>query len=415
MERYFNRLRTAMVGRERIQDLLANIEQRKLSGTLAANQYDLLKSDYQKKMAEAVSEIAAVKSEVRSILQTLRDRMSTVTSDLEQVRARYEAGEFSLGQYQRTEKKLLVSLDEVRREIPRLQALMDVKTSNQLAASGTAGKPVLPRWAIISLSVLGAVIIIAGAGFAAYKFILEPGGFKLPWMQAATENATIKPPVTDNGTGRPPVSDNVTVQPGASDNVTPGPGVSSDNGTSSRSHWNAVVAGVQKALVTVKYPDIVITGVFVSGDGKILTTRRVVRQKMMVNVETSDRVAHRAEIITHQGDLTLLKMQTDNVTVQAAEIDDISPVKEGDMVALVPYGGCPGGKTIPALGTVEKINGDGTFDINVEETLACYSGAAVVKENGKLVAMVVGPAMQAGKKSGVFAVLLTDIRASIVR
>ena len=402
MESYRNRLKVAMLAREKTQELLSNIEQRKQSGTLATDQYDILKADYQKKMAAAVSEISAVKGDIKAMLQNLRDRMDTLNRELEELRARHDAGEFSLGRYQKSEKKILLQINEIKREIPGLQLMADMKSSSQLPASYPGAKPAFPRWGIIVLSVLVAVVVIAGAGFAAYKLLLEPKGYRIPGLSVATDNITPRPGASDNTTGKPAGSDNMTL----------GAGTSSENATASQIKWAEVIAAVEKSTVAVTLSDTTASGVVVGNNGSILTSRHNIKPKASVIVETQDRIQHRAKVIDNYTELSLVKTISDNITAAVIKMGDSSLVKEGDEVAIVSCSACFKSSAAARVSSIVKITGDGTLHIGMD-FVPCYAGGAIINKDGELVALVIGSVELDGGRKGMFAVPINPVKELI--
>jgi len=166
MDKTRRELYDALLAKERTQELLVNLEQKKQSAVVTADQYELLKSDYQQRMAASVAAITIIKRELKSRLRTRQEKLNVLTSELQQMRARHDAGECSMGIFQKSERRLLPELHELKRQIPFLQALVDAKSSIQVEGLKLPGAAGFPRWALIIAFSIAGVLIVATAGMA---------------------------------------------------------------------------------------------------------------------------------------------------------------------------------------------------------------------------------------------------------
>lgn len=106
----------ALVGafqqKESTQNLLDNLDRLKARGSVTPQQYDLLKSEYERKMTGVVSQIASIKNGIKVQLQGAQERLSAAQVNHEELRLRLSTGELSSSQFKKRERNLRVIIEK---------------------------------------------------------------------------------------------------------------------------------------------------------------------------------------------------------------------------------------------------------------------------------------------------------------
>ena len=131
-------LREALLEKEQIQGFLSTLEKLKADGSVNDEQYATLKSGYREKMVAAVSEIARVKNELAGQLLSTKQKLNHSKTELKQLKARYDSGELSPGEFHSAEEQVDNRIEDIRTEIANLQRLTEAKSSGQVALPGLA-------------------------------------------------------------------------------------------------------------------------------------------------------------------------------------------------------------------------------------------------------------------------------------
>jgi len=117
------KLQNALLVKEQIEGFLANLEKLKAEGSVAQEQYDLLKQDYDQRLKSAVSEVTTLKVHISQELEKNQKDSEAYKWELSKLEARYKVGELSLQNYTRVDHKLRRSIDEVESKIAELKRL----------------------------------------------------------------------------------------------------------------------------------------------------------------------------------------------------------------------------------------------------------------------------------------------------
>jgi len=360
-------LTEALLSKERNQELLANLEKLKVGGSIAEQKYALLKSDYQRKITAAVSEIARLKSRLKLKLDEAKNRLNLMHVELEELRARHDAGELSISKYQRAERKLLKQIANTKKDVIALQSLVEAKTSSQLVTPKVA----FPRW-VLSAAVSAAAVILCAVLFTGWWLWLRPWPF------------TAQPPI-------PPPAEQVTAP----------------------SAWAEPVAHVQPTVVEVKADGTVGSGVIIDKADYIyiLTAVDNVKGKKQVTIKLYSREEYPAKVVKEDDSLAVIRIASDNVTASIAELGDSDTLKPGEEVASIGY----------ALDTPASINNADGKVIDIKEGIVHTDipfdisrvGGALINAKGKLVGIVIERPGKGETKNTTFAVAINKAKPLI--
>ena len=325
------RLRAAFLEKERNQGFLANLERLRAQGSVTSQQYAAMKHDYQQKMMSAVSEIASAKRQLSVKLQGAKQDLNSSKTALETLRAEYNTGNVSMAEYHRSEQKLTQRIDSTRTEVAHLQKLVEAKSSGEIAATETEGKPAkerrltLRRWAVTVAVVVPLLVLGLLASF-------WMGGFPAaPEMPRAEPSPAPSEPAPPAETPQPPP---------------PEPDVPS---------LTEIIAEVQPSVVLIacaKYThsqdyDSSGSGVIVDKRGYILTNKHVVQRAQRIHVflckggevKVARGDEYEASVIkTHPtADLAIIKITPGYASLTEAVLGDSDSLRPGDKVTAIGY------------------------------------------------------------------------------
>lgn len=383
MDNERKQLKATLLNKETNQELLANLERLKAQGSISAQKYDLLKADYQQKMTAAVSEISSIKSRLKLRLEEVKNRLNLLNVELEELRARHDAGELSLNAYQRAERKQIEKIRDTKKGVLQLQSLADAKSSSQLIPPKVA----FPRWALIT-SASAAAIILLCIGLLTVWFAL--GRPPIPPLFSpkapTTEEAAPTPPTTEEPT--PPFQ------------------------------WAEAIAAIEPAIVEVQSDNITISGVIIDKDGLILTVSPNITADKPVTISLPSKEQYEGKIIgrDEKTNLAIIRIAVDNVALPFVGIGDSGVLKPGEEVAAVGYSTETQGDGETGTGTItEIVEEDGVNRIHTDIPFDLSKvGGALINTNRELVGIVVGHYDAAGDaKGGTFAIAIDEAKPLI--
>ena len=365
MSKQTKTLHSAFQEKQQQQNLLSNLDKMNAQGTIAPDQYAALKHAYQQKMMAAVSQISHIKQDLGAQLRAAMQELNSCQTELDQIRVSYAAGNLSPKELQRSERKLAGRMENARKEVTRLQALVDAKSSDQLVAAETGyvekpkGKGIPAKlWAPL----IPAIVVLIGAGlFALYCAGLPPFGVDLSkGVELAKPSVVLIQTVADNVTST-------------------------------------------------------CSGVIISEDGIILTTRRVVDGAEDIQVFVCDAEQDEVEVRRDKpyqampvadnttSPLVLIKMVSVDCELTVATLGDSDSPKVGDKVAAIGYNGLADNWTatrpFETWGEVlsKQVAEDGVSYIQTD--IAVHpgdTGSALINSRGELVGIITPETLEIG-------------------
>ncbi len=404
----------ALVGafqqKESTQNLLDNLDRLKARGSVTPQQFDLLKSEYERKMTGVVSQIASIKNGLRVQLQGAQERLSAAQVNLEELRLRLSTGELSSSQFKKREKNLKEIIEKNNQNINALQPLILAKSSSQITArSGSGMSKSLPIWAWVTIGAAIVVILLIGGGLAWCKF-------NNMWI-FASDNVTGRPTATDNASlTQPPATDNVTSPAKPSDNVTTTAQApaSSDNTTVAPTGWDNIFAQVKTAIVQVKAGDLVGSGVLIENKNLILTSYKLMGNRNMAIISWGIGADMPAQLQSRDKDnnAAILNLEDIPSAVRGISIGDSGATKEGDEVLAVSHFKQGTETATKMAGRVTKILETGLIHTDI-----VYSdsqiGGALIDQQGKLMGIIIGPVDDGSGKTKLYALAINNLKQHI--
>lgn len=382
----------ALVGafqqKESTQNLLDNLDRLKARGSVTPQQYDLLKSEYERKMTGVVSQIASIKNGLKVQLQSAQERLSAAQVNLEELRLRLSTGELSSSQVKKREKNLKVIIEKNNKNINALQPLILAKSSSQITGrSGSGMSKSLPIWAWVTIGAAIVVILLIGGGLAWCKL-------NNMWI-FASDNVTGRPIITDNASlTQPPNTDNLTLPAKPSDNVTTPaqPPAPTDNTTVASTDWDNIFAQVKTAIVQVKAGELSGSGVLVENKTLILTSYTLLGKRNMAIISWGIDADMPAQLLSSDKDnnTAILNLEDIPSAARGISIGDSSAIKEGDEMLALSYLKQGTETATKMAGRVTKI-----LETRLIYTDIAYSdsqmGGALIDQQGKLMGIIIGP------------------------
>jgi hypothetical protein len=365
-------LNDAFMAKEEVQGLLENLERLSTSSQLSQQKYDLLKIDYQRRMAETVSRIAQLKNIINGHLQILKQQLNSSKTELESARAAFNIGNLSASDFRKTEERSGKTQNKLREDISILQRFVDAKTAAQ-GDPTLLPKPAIrvfmaSRW---RLALAVAVPLILIGTFAAIIFWPSPQPVAL---------------VAENNT------------PAAQ---TPPPQTSPTPSTD----WPALIEKIKPSVVFIYMPGYYSytagSGTIVDERGYILTNYHVVtddkdnvENKIFVYLCEKGTIAENdtrypATVLKRDkdSDLAIIKINASGKTLQSIELGDSSALKQTEEIVAIGYPNFRWGSPSVTKGIVSALrNEDG---INYIQTDAAFnkgnSGGLLINRSGQMV------------------------------
>jgi len=142
------KLQNALLAKEQIEGFLANLEKLNREGSVAQEQYDLLKQDYDQRLMSATSEVTALKVHISQELEKNQKDLEAYKWELSKLETRYKVGELSLQNYTGCDHKLRLSIDKTESKIAELKRLKEAESSSNII--GHMGVPIVRGMSTVS-------------------------------------------------------------------------------------------------------------------------------------------------------------------------------------------------------------------------------------------------------------------------
>jgi len=364
-------LHDAFIAKEEVQGLLENLERLSTSSQLSPQKYDLLKIDYQRRMAESVSRIAQIKNVVNSHLQILKQQLNSSKTELESTRAAFNIGNLSSSDFKKIEERSGKTQDRLREDISILQRFVDAKTAAQ------ADQTLLPKPAI-------SVFMLSRRRLAL--------AITIPLLLIGTFAVIIFwPPSTP-----------VTI---VAENSTPTAQAHTISTPPTLTDWPSLIEKIKPSVVFIYMPGYYSytagSGTIVDERGYILTNYHVVtddkdniESKIFVylcekgNIAEND-TRYPATVLKRDkgSDLAIIKIDASGKTLRAIELGDSSSLKQTEEILAIGYPNFRWGSPSVTKGIVSALrNEDG---INYIQTDAAFnkgnSGGLLINRLGQMV------------------------------
>ena len=365
-------LHDAFIAKDEVQGLLENLERLSTSSQLPPQKYDLLKIDYQRRMAESVSRIAQIKNVINNHLQILKQQLNSSKTELESTRAAFNIGNLSSSDFRKIEERSGKTQNKLREDISILQRFVDAKTAAQ-ADQTLLSKPAIrvfmeSRW---RLALAIAVPLLLIGIFAAIIF--------WPTSSPVTIVAENKTPAAQT----PPTPTSSTLS----------------------TDWPSLIEKIKPSVVFIYMPGYYSytagSGTIVDERGYILTNYHVVtddkdnvESKIFVylcekgTIEEND-TRYPATVLKRDkdSDLAIIKINAAGKTLRAIELGDSSALKQTEEIVAIGYPNFRWGSPSVTKGIVSALrNEDG---INYIQTDAAFnkgnSGGLLINRSGQMV------------------------------
>ena len=122
-------LEAAFLRKEETQDFLSNLERLKEDSSVSEEQYELLRSEYQRTLASIESEIAAIKNDLNKELVNHKRDLGAYKVEVERLGIKHKVGEIPLERYRSLDQKLMREIEEIEGKISQLEALINANSS----------------------------------------------------------------------------------------------------------------------------------------------------------------------------------------------------------------------------------------------------------------------------------------------
>ena len=115
--------------REKIAQLIANLELLRDRGEIRDDEFDTLRAEYEHLQAEAETNIQAIREHVRNKELALRQNLRELDDEARKLDLRHKVGEITAMQAERAHRKLDAERDAAERKILRIEAALNAQTS----------------------------------------------------------------------------------------------------------------------------------------------------------------------------------------------------------------------------------------------------------------------------------------------
>ena len=126
------KLQVAYSKKEKAEKLLSNLEKLWEEEAITEEQYQTLKSEYEKIREDAISEMEQIKSRIKNKLKGLEKQLGTLKRDLSSFEARFKVGELSSESYAKIERKMQAKVEKTEKRISHLETLINSKSSEEV-------------------------------------------------------------------------------------------------------------------------------------------------------------------------------------------------------------------------------------------------------------------------------------------
>jgi hypothetical protein len=121
--------------KEEVDGFLSNLEQLKSDGSVTADMYSSLKSDYEQRRNVALSEIDRVKGEIKDLLTENERERDIQANELRKLEIRYKTGELTEDDYQESRRKLENTAGRLDQRSNELSNLIKARFSSDIGIS----------------------------------------------------------------------------------------------------------------------------------------------------------------------------------------------------------------------------------------------------------------------------------------
>jgi hypothetical protein len=141
------RLAEAIRVKSEIEGFLANLEKLKSEKAVDDEQYLTTRKDYYRRLGVATSEIARIKNEVKEQLSASEHSLELARKKLDSLDVKRKVGELSNAQYEAAERKMLLEIRKLEKEVEELNSLVNASSAADISTMGKraatrASKPV---------------------------------------------------------------------------------------------------------------------------------------------------------------------------------------------------------------------------------------------------------------------------------
>lgn len=126
------KLQVAYSKKEKAEKLLSNLEKLWEEEAITEEQYQTLKSEYEKVREDAISEVEQIKSRIKDKLKGLEKQLGTLKRDLSSFEARFKVGELSDENYSKVKRKIQAKIEKTGKRISHLETLINSKSSEEV-------------------------------------------------------------------------------------------------------------------------------------------------------------------------------------------------------------------------------------------------------------------------------------------
>ncbi|MEA3293231.1 MAG: hypothetical protein U9P88_02100 [Patescibacteria group bacterium] len=126
------KLQIAYSRREKLENLLKNLEKIKEKGTIDNKRYELLKKEYNEFLKQSEDTIQEVKESLKSKVEKEKQEKQALKQSLGNLEARFKVGEIIDKDYRKLKKPFLKKIQQAEKEIPQLEKFINSKFSSDV-------------------------------------------------------------------------------------------------------------------------------------------------------------------------------------------------------------------------------------------------------------------------------------------
>lgn len=132
MATFQNEIQEAFSRKEKIESLLANLEELRAKGGIEEEQQSKLKTDYNKSLLETIVEIQKIKERLSERIVSLQKDLEVRKTESKDLDTRFKVGEVDAENYRKQGRNLAQEITKSDEDIAKLKTLLGAKTAAEM-------------------------------------------------------------------------------------------------------------------------------------------------------------------------------------------------------------------------------------------------------------------------------------------
>lgn len=126
------KLQLAYSRKEKLEKLMANLENLKTENGITQEQYDSIKNNYKNLYAESVKAVDDIKVTLKSDLGKKQGELTNLNQELDNLNVRAKIGEMPAAEMQKSQERINSTIQTRQKEVATLEALINAESSSDV-------------------------------------------------------------------------------------------------------------------------------------------------------------------------------------------------------------------------------------------------------------------------------------------